>query len=239
MDAVEPTIQIKTPETRALRLAFSLVRLILTLAVPVLLTMISVRIVMTPLFLQIEYNRPGFPEDVYGFTTEERLQLAPYAVNYLVNNEELSYLADLTFPDSDRFLFNRDELRHMRDVQVVTRAAFALLAFGLPAILLLGIVLWRSGTKSREILRQGLFNGAVLTLSIIVFIIVFALTAWDMFFTAFHQLFFEEGTWRFAYSDSLIRLFPEQFWFDAAITIGAMTLLGAVIILAITRQRRR
>lgn len=71
-------------------------------------------------------------------------------------------------------------------------------------------------------------SGALLTLGIVAAIIVVALVNWDFFFTGFHKLFFEGGTWYFLYSDTLIRLFPEQFWFDAALTIGAVTVAGAV-----------
>ena len=39
---------------------------------PYRLTVLTVRGVMSPWFLQLEYNRPGFPADIYGFTTEQR-----------------------------------------------------------------------------------------------------------------------------------------------------------------------
>ena len=42
--------------------------------------------------------------------------------------------------------------------------------------------------------------------------------------------FFEDGTWQFYYTDTLIRLYPEQFWFDASLTVGIMTTLTALIV---------
>ncbi|MDX1994875.1 MAG: TIGR01906 family membrane protein [bacterium] len=218
------SVEIK-PVNRGLRWT---ARLFLTLAVPVLLVLFSVRLVMTPLFLQLEYNRPGFPEDDYGFTREDRLRLAPYAVNYLLNDADIGYLGDLTFPDGSP-LYNERELRHMEDVKVVTRAAFTfLIILSLGAAVVTAVLAYRAET--RRDLRTGLMQGSILTLSIIGTIIVVAIAAWDFFFTAFHEVFFESGTWRFLYSDTLIRLFPEQFWFDAALTIGGLTTLGAVVI---------
>jgi integral membrane protein (TIGR01906 family) len=76
----------------------------------------------------------------------------------------------------------------------------------------------------------------MLTLGLIMTIIVLALGAWDMFFDTFHELFFEAGTWRFEFSDTLIRLFPEQFWFDASVTIGILTTIGAILILVFMWQ---
>ena len=211
---------------------FVIGRAFLTIAVPVLLTLLMVRLIMMPWFLEFEYNRPGFPDDIYGFTTEERLEYAPYALNYLTNDADISYLGDLLFTNGVP-QYNSRELRHMEDVKVVTRYAFALLTFGGIFTLILIGVMFRSMAGRRE-LRLGLMQGSVLTLGIIGAIVVLAVAMWDTFFTLFHEIFFESGTWQFAFSDTLIRLFPQQFWFDAALTIGGMTTLSAVIILGVT-----
>ncbi|MEO0599678.1 MAG: DUF1461 domain-containing protein, partial [Chloroflexota bacterium] len=58
--------------------------------------------------------------------------------------------------------------------------------------------------------------------------------AWDFFFTQFHNVFFEQGTWRFYYSDTLIRLYPERFWFEASLVVGVLTVVGALVILGIS-----
>ena len=121
----------------------------------------------------------------------------------------------------------------MVDVQVLTRTIFVTgFWFGLATLAL--VLLLARQQNTRRYLQQGLFSGAILTLSMIATIIIIALVSWDFFFTGFHQLFFESGTWRFYFSDTLIRLFPEQFWVDASIVIGTLTTLGALAILLIT-----
>ena len=213
------------------KILVTIIRLYLTIMVPILLTLASVRLVMTPLFLQIEYNRPGFPVDDYGFTTEDRLEYAPYAINYLLNNADISYLGDLTFPN-ERPLYTNSELGHMEDVKVVTRLAFMILLIGgIATAILIGYLLMQRTKQAKSIIRRSLQDGALLTLGIIGFIVLTAVIAWDLFFDSFHGLFFESGTWRFAYSDTLIRLFPEQLWFDVAILIGVLTVTGAIVML--------
>jgi integral membrane protein (TIGR01906 family) len=208
-------------------------RLILTLVFPVLLVIMGVRLVMTPIFLQFEYNRPDFPADFYGLTREERLYYAPFALDYLILNKPLDYLADLRFDDGTP-LFNARELRHMHDVQLLTRSAFAAgLASGILAVII-GLLLMRT-PEGRIQLRLGLRDGALLTIGLIVTLVLMALFAWDVFFTGFHEMFFESGTWYFLYSDTLIRLFPEQFWFDAAILVGVCALLGSIVTLIVGR----
>jgi integral membrane protein (TIGR01906 family) len=215
--------------SRGSRALILLLRYWITISIPILLTLISVRAVMTPLFIQAEYYRPGFPEDPYGFTHADRLEYAPYALGYLFNSAGIDYLGDLTFPDGSS-LFNARELRHMEDVKVVTRQAFTGLAILAAMTTLCALYLLRD-LDSRRDLRLAVGSGGALTLAIIGTIVFSAMLAWDFFFTTFHQIFFESGTWRFAYSDTLIRLFPEPFWFDAALTIGVLTALGATALL--------
>lgn len=209
-----------------------ILRLYLTVAFPFLLVMIFVRIIMSPLFLQFEYIRPGFPEDFYGFTIQDRLEYAPFAIQYLLNGEDISFLGDLRFPDGTE-MYNTRELHHMRDVKLVTQYAFAAAVIAGILALLAIYVLWRS---NRVFLFSALLTASRLTIALIAAIVIVSITSWDTFFTTFHGLFFAGGTWQFAYSDTLIRLFPEQFWFDAAIIIGGATLLVSVVTLfTITR----
>lgn len=218
-----------TPTARSLPIL--VLRLFLIIVFPILLVLLSVRLVMTPLFVSFEYHRADFPTDFYGFTREERLRYAPYALDYLLNGEDIDYLADLTFTDGTP-LYNERELRHMHDVKLVTQTAFGV-ALILGAAALAAAIFLARRRELRPVLAGSLLAGALLTLGIIAGIVAIAVVNWDFFFTRFHQLFFEGDTWTFAYSDTLIRLFPEQFWFDAALTIGVLTVLGALLALGI------
>jgi integral membrane protein (TIGR01906 family) len=203
-----------------------------TVALPVLFIMVNVRLVMSPAFLNFEYNRPDFPADFYGLTQEDRLRYAPYAIDYLLNAEDITFLGDLKFDDGTS-LFNVRELRHMSDVKTLTQLAYftsvilGVLAFGAANLL------WRRGR-----LYPALFRGALITLALIATIVLAAILSWDVFFTGFHTLLFESDTWYFAYSDTLIRLFPEQFWFDAALLIGGLAVVEALVVIVFTVRWR-
>jgi len=210
-----------------------LLRMYITIAFPFLVVMIFVRLVMTPLFPQFEYNRPDFPADYYGFTVQERLNYAPYAIQYLLNGDDISFLGDLRFSDG-REMYNTRELHHMRDVKTVTQYAYLSAVIGGILALLIILYFWRLNPSA---LRSALLNGSRLTIGIILAIVIIAVTSWETFFTTFHQLFFAGGTWQFEYSDTLIRLFPEQFWFDASLIIGGGTLLIALITMFLTLRQ--
>jgi integral membrane protein (TIGR01906 family) len=201
-------------------------RIFLAVMLPVFLVLSAVRMVTTETFLKIEYNRPGFPEDWYGFTREDRLHYAPYAIEYLRSDAGISYLGDLTFEDGMP-LYTAKELNHMEDVKAVMQAALrvhTVLSVALAAAVI--ALAWKH--ESRWALRRGLAAGGIFTMSLIFALVVLIFINWDFFFDGFHGVFFEGDSWHFSNSDTLIRLFPEQFWFDAALSIGMFTVLSAL-----------
>src|SRR3989304_7516748 len=117
---------------------FTLLPWLVTVLIPLALIGLGLRALLTPIFLQIEYNMPYFPPDEYGFTKEDRLKWAPYALDYLVNSADISYLGDLKFDDGTP-LFNERELSHMDDVKRVTTGALNVFYAAFAALILLGL----------------------------------------------------------------------------------------------------
>src|SRR5258706_12731938 len=116
----------QTSTTRLSQQLLPILSILITLLVPVLLVLISVRVVMTDSYLNIEYNKPDFPEDPYGFTLTDRLHFAPYALNYMLGPGDISYLGDLKFTNGNP-LYNSRELQHMIDVKRVFQLAINVL----------------------------------------------------------------------------------------------------------------
>jgi integral membrane protein (TIGR01906 family) len=194
----------------------------ITIFVPFALTFVGLRLLLTPAFPQVEYRTPGFPVDEFGFTLQDRLHWSTLSIDYLVNNADISYLGNLTFPDGSP-LFNERELSHMHDVKQVVKPV---LWIGYTIwFLIVGLGLWaRLGGWWHEYLR-GLRRGGWLTLGLVVVLGVFAGVSFWQFFTIFHELFFSGGSWLFLYSDTLIRLFPLPFWQDAFLFAGLLDVL--------------
>ncbi len=209
---------------------------LLVVFTPFLLVLTAARVVMSGTwFLDFEYGRAGFPTDPYGFTQAERRAYAVYPLEYMRDGLDLSHLSARTLPDG-RPLFTARELGHMDDVQRVTQAVF-MVHWLLLALAVLAAVSLARRPATRPALRRAAFWGGALTLGLLVGLALLGVLAWDVFFDAFHMLFFEQGTWQFARSDTLIRLFPQAFWFDAALTIAVLTAAGAALLAALGRAR--
>ncbi len=212
----------------------SALSILVTLLTPLFLLGLAMRIMLAPWFLSVEYNMPYFPADGYGFTKADRLHWAPFALNYLVNSADISYLGDLKFDDGSP-LYNERELSHMSDVKVVAQGGLRAWYLSLIVLALLGLWAWRGDWM--QAYRQGLRRGGWLMIILVAAIGGFASVAFWQFFTAFHGLFFKGDSWMFLYSDTLIRLFPMQFWQDVFL-FAAVIAMGAGAGLALGLKQR-
>jgi integral membrane protein (TIGR01906 family) len=206
----------------------SLLRTLIIVCLPAVLVLTNVRLAMSGIYLNYEYGHPDFPPDLYGFSQADRLKYAPIALAYLLNSDGIEFLGRQTFPDGAP-QYNSRELKHMADVKVVTRGAMAAWVIAGLVVLFSAVALgWRPET--RPALRAGLVGGSLLTVGILIALVAYILISFNTFFVQFHKVFFEGDSWLFEWSDTLIRLFPLQFWSDAFVAIGVGALLEGIVV---------
>jgi integral membrane protein (TIGR01906 family) len=184
---------------------------IVTLLTPLAIIMLGVRLLLVPAFIPIEYHMPGFPADTFGFTTEDRIRWATPSLEYLVNDQGIGYLAGLMF-DNGTPIYNARELSHMQDVKSVVQKLLYVWDGALLLLAVFGVWAWKANWLDGY--RSGWRRGGFLTILLLVGFSIFAATSFWDFFSWFHSLFFSGDSWLFAYSDTLIRLFPVRFWED-------------------------
>lgn len=206
----------------------------ITVITPFMIIMLSIRLLITPIFARIEYHMPDFPEDPYGFSTADRLLWSKPSINYLTNTQGIDYLEELQF-DNGEPIFNDGELSHMEDVKALVSVMRYVLAGGMLILLVLTLILAR--WRQHHLVLNAYSRGAWGVVAIIAGIIIFIVLSFNQLFTYFHQLFFEDGTWMFHPSDTLIRLFPIRFWQDAFIGVGVFSLIFASILIIINRKK--
>ena len=219
-DAVEDT-------PRFLKLRATLI----ALTVPLTVLMIAIRTVASAPFLWFEYHRPGFPEDSYGYYLIERMRLGSYGVDYINNFAPREYLARVTTGADNTLAFTEAEVNHMHDVKWVLLVAIIAVA-ALFLLTLFSSISLRE--RSPGTIRRSLFSGAWITLGLIAVLGVMGLFNWEWLFTTFHQVFFPQGNWEFSVRSSLIRLYPPQFWIDAAIAVAVLMAVQITLLLVAT-----
>ncbi|MGH2625500.1 MAG: TIGR01906 family membrane protein, partial [Anaerolineales bacterium] len=150
-----------------------------------------------------------------------------FALAYLFETRPSSFLADLEFEDGSP-AFNDREVRHMEDVRRLTQAALKLWAA--VCVVAAGAGIWVGSGTNLAALAAALRAGVRATFALTIGLGLLVALAFPLFFLGFHRVFFQGDTWLFAYSDTLIRLFPLRFWRDASIGFAVLTLGGLAIL---------
>ncbi len=212
-----------------------ILKLLIILLIPIFIISGTARLLATDPYLAFEYGKTSFPPDSFGYTQQERFELASSNIHYVRAHLPGDALATQTLSGAP--VYNQREVIHMVDVRAVFQAVFRVWQVTLILILLLGFILRRSG--ERTTLASAIQSGGLLTSGIILSIALLAIFAWQFWFEMFHLFFFDPGSWLFSYSDTLIRLFPVEFWFDATLTISVLSLAGGLLFALIGGCRKR
>lgn len=118
--------------------------------------------------------------------------------------------------------FDEDAVAHLADVAALLRGVRAATVAALIAAIAWAVVAYharRWSELSFSLTASAWGVGVLITAAVAI-----ALADFGWFFSAFHGLFFEAGTWQFPADALLISLFPEQFWSTSAAVWAAFSL---------------
>ncbi len=128
------------------------------------------------------------------------------------------------------------ERQHMRDVRGVFAGFFAVAAIG-ALVLVAAFLLSRGPERRARLWRRLSRTGAVVVVVTIVGGAVGVLF-FDQAFEVFHELFFPAGSYDFdPATEKLVQLFPQTFWIDSTLGVGAMIVLLAAGLWWLGRRR--
>lgn len=213
------------------KITLQILKILIILLVPLIIVPGVVRLLATDQYLAFEYGKSDFPKDLFGFDQSQRFSHASDNLRYIVEKRPPTFLSAQKHDDLP--LYRPSEVSHMQDVQNVFQAVWnlwrgALLLF----VVCLAFVFTEAGWKS---IAPALKTGGLITVGLFTLIGLSAVVAWQAWFVIFHRFFFTEGSWLFNYSDTLIRLFPQQFWSDSALTVSSLSLLGGCLVYFVGR----
>ncbi len=180
-----------------------------------------------------------------GLAEKELEKAATGLISYFNSGE--AYISLTVIKDGETFeLFNQREVVHLKDVKgLIWLDYWVLLGTLIYTLSYAGVSLfWRRGRYWRQ-LAWGVVGGGGITLALMLALGLGALFNFDQLFYQFHLLSFSNEFWQLDPTrDYLIMLFPQGFWYDAAIfcagiTVGLAIILGGVAggYLVFTRRR--
>jgi hypothetical protein len=170
----------------------------------------------------------------YGMNQAERTLLARATLDSIVPfGGGDRALREARLPSGNR-AFDDKERRHLGTVRDYMFGLYLIHAIGLVG--LAGLAVSR---RTRPIVRDGLTAGSLLTFGVAAFVGVYVAVNPVSFLGGFHRFFFSGDSWRFAETETLRRVFPDSFWIDTAVVLGALVGLQAMLLLGATRYNRR
>lgn len=211
-------------------------RYFIVLLFPFFLGCSWITLVIGSTFPRYEYAKTHFPPDPNDvpWTAEERLDLVLVAVTYLESWQSptvaLPILMTQQQPHTNEPLYNQREYDHLRDVKEMTDM-IRTVAFVTTICITTGILFLLRNTQTRTLAYLAVGQGGLLTLILVGSITSLILFSWGVFFYQFHALLFPAGSWSFAATDSLMRLYPETFFFDAAVVMCVGTWSWGLLLL--------
>ncbi|NQW21112.1 MAG: TIGR01906 family membrane protein [Chloroflexi bacterium] len=178
-------------------------------------------------------NRTGLPVDQLNRGADQIKE-------YFNNDEEFLDLL-VEYGGKDVSLYKEREVLHMVDVKTLMQSVFAIARWsGIVLLFLLALGLITLKQDVFTLLLRSLKWSAIGTGA---FIVVFGGTAvidFGWLFTQFHFLSFANDLWLLdPYNDYLIIMFPQQFFFEATLFIGLLTIIDFGLITAVFRLARK
>ncbi|MBC8281517.1 MAG: TIGR01906 family membrane protein [Chloroflexi bacterium] len=202
-------------------------------------------ILAVPLFLITSsvtwaFNSPGLYNDgfekysisrITGITNPDLRQVGADIRSYINSGDEPMDIQTSIF-GAEQDLFNSKEIAHMKDVKQLVRGVYVLAlvsAVYLAAMILIGFI--RQRWLFGPLLAKRLALGGGLTLAMLALFGVVAAFGFDSLFIKFHELSFANDFWQLdPRTDYLVRIFPDNFWFDATMWVAIRAVVGALVI---------
>jgi integral membrane protein (TIGR01906 family) len=178
-------------------------------------------------------NRTGLPAD--------QLNRGADQIKKYFNNDEEFLDLQVEYAGADVSLYKEREILHMVDVKALMQSVFAIANWsGVVLLFLLAVGLITLKEDVFPLLLRSLKWSAIGTGA---FLVIFGGTAaidFGWMFTQFHFLSFANDLWLLdPYDDYLIIMFPQQFFFEATLFIGFLTVVDFGLIAFAARIARK
>ena len=227
--------------------ARSLATILFIIALPVAIVTTNIRVLANaPVVYNYAFDRYN-AEDATGLSRPD-IDSTAKALRQYFNNDEKTFYHQVTEDGLPASVFNARETRHMEDVKRLFVWVNRIQEVSIVFVLAYAVVffIWSHDADPRQLAGQSMAGVALGTLGVGAIGVVAAF-GFDAAFTRFHEVLFTNDFWQLnPQTDHLLQMFPEGFWRDITVALGAMCAIEAAVIVAVagiyllaTRRERR
>ena len=166
-----------------------------------------------------------------GMTAAEVSRVGAEVRDYFRNDAERLTVQRSLADGREVPVFSEREVVHMVDVKRLMARTWdaGWAAFGL-IIALFAAAVWRGGRGGLVWFTRAASTAGSLIVVLVAVLAIVAVAGFDEAFRQFHLLFFTNDLWQLSSADALIQLFPQRFFFDTTLLIGAAIIVPAALI---------
>lgn len=213
-------------------------------ALPIALITTTIRVAISEQAIYDYSVRHYDAEGASGIAEAELISANGEIKNYLIGSDPGPLAPKVKNSEGrDENLFNAKETIHMADVRDLVQTMFTIQLLAVAASLALAALIvsfW-----SARVLAVGMLYGASLIGIVLGLGGALAMTGFDAAWSEFHVIAFTNDLWQLdPDTDHLIQMYPERFWQEVTLWIGAAIILQAFVIavasaayLLLTRER--
>jgi len=198
---------------------------LLAVALPLALVTTNVRVAFNTAQLYDYSLRRYDAPALTGVPMQELRRANRELIRYFNDDRPLLFLTVQDARGERVPLFTPEETAHLADVKALLRRVYRVqegaLAYVLVAVV--AVFVWAREASIRQ-LAWAVLASAALCLAAVAAVGVGAVLGFEGLWASFHSLLFSNDLWRLDITrHHLIQMFPEAFWFDMVMLIGAAT----------------
>jgi integral membrane protein (TIGR01906 family) len=217
---------------RDMKIITGIVYFLLICCIPVLLVTGTIKAEVGNIRLyENGFNKYNISEDT-GIDSTGLHNVARHLIDYF-NLKTDSAQISVVRSGNQVDLFNSKELIHLQDVRDLIQMDYIVFRFALSFMIICALILFFLSSERLRKVIKGLFWGSAVTLTGIIVLALWAMFGFERFFVLFHIVSFSNDLWILdPTTDYLIRLFPEGFFYDAAL-YGFIAVIVEALLLGI------
>lgn len=209
-----------------------------SITIPLFLITTNVRLVIqSPSLYSYGFNKYEIPLRT-GIELSELISAGRQIREYFSNDEDFLHVKIDRFGTPVPNFYNSREIHHMKDVKLLVHGTYRLQEVAGLLIAIFTIYGFIAGGRS-FFSKFSIYclSAGITTIAVVSLAGVISLMGFEQVFLIFHKISFTNDLWQLnPYTDMLLMMFPQGFFFDTTMFIAALTIVESIILIIASKS---